>query len=130
VRVSLSKSDRSFAVAPNQSVLDAALDAGLNLPHSCKGGNCGSCRARLLRGEVHYPNGVPLGLGRTEVAEGFILLCQARAVGDLSIETVEIRTPDVTLVKRLPGRIERTESLSHDVLGVFLRLPAAEKENK
>jgi CDP-4-dehydro-6-deoxyglucose reductase len=126
VRISLSKSDRSFSVVPEQPVLDAALDAGLNLPHSCKGGNCGACRARLLQGAVRYPNGRPLGLSDAEVAEGYILLCQARALSDLTIETLEISTPDTAVIKRLPGRIERVETLSHDVLGVFLRLPAAE----
>ena len=63
----------------------------LNLPHSCKGGNCGSCRARLLRGEIHYPNGPPLGLSDAEAADGFVLLCQARARSDLCIETFEMR---------------------------------------
>ena len=82
MRVSLSKSNISFEVAPDQSLLDAALGAALNLPHSCKGGNCGSCRARLLQGEIHYPNGRPLGLSDAEAAEGFVLMCQARARGD------------------------------------------------
>ena len=54
----------AFSAAPDQSLLDAALGASLNLPHSCKGGNCGSCRARLLQGEIHYPNGPPLGTVR------------------------------------------------------------------
>jgi CDP-4-dehydro-6-deoxyglucose reductase, E3 len=126
VRVSLSKSDRSFSASPERPVLDAALDAGLNLPHSCKGGNCGACRARLLEGAVSYPNGRPLGLSDAEVADGFILLCQARAVSDLRIETIEISTPEQAVVKRLPSRIERVQRLSHDVIGVFLRLPAAE----
>ncbi|MGO9512488.1 MAG: 2Fe-2S iron-sulfur cluster-binding protein [Steroidobacteraceae bacterium] len=127
MRISLSKSDRSFSVAPDQSVLDAALDAGLNLPHSCKGGNCGACRARLLQGEVGYPNGRPLGLSDSEVAEGLILLCQARAHSDLSIETFAVSTPDEALVKRLPCRIERAQRWSHDVMAVFLRLPVAER---
>jgi CDP-4-dehydro-6-deoxyglucose reductase len=126
VRVSLSKSGRSFSVVAEQPVLDAALDAGLNLPHSCKGGNCGACRARLLQGAVRYPNGRPLGLSAAEVNEGYILLCQARALNDLIIETLEISTPETAVIKRLPSRIERVETLSHDVLGVFLRLPAAE----
>jgi CDP-4-dehydro-6-deoxyglucose reductase len=126
MRVSLAKSTRSFSVAPDQPVLDAALDAGLNLPHSCKGGNCGACRARLLGGMVHYPNGRPLGLSDAEVAEGLILLCQARARTDLVIDTVEVSTPEDAIIKRLPSRIDRTERLSHDVLGVYLRLPAAE----
>jgi CDP-4-dehydro-6-deoxyglucose reductase, E3 len=125
--VSLHKSGRSFGVAPGQSLLDAALGAGLNLPHSCKGGNCGSCRARLLQGEIYYPNGRPLGLSDAEVAEGFVLLCQARARGDVSIETLEITTPEHTLIKRLPARIERALPLSHDVMGLYLRLPAAEE---
>jgi len=126
VRVSLSKSNRSFSIAPGQSVLDAALGASLNLPHSCKGGNCGSCRARLLRGEVYYPNGRPLGLSDAEIAEGFVLLCQARARGDLCIETHEVSTPDQAVIKHLPCRIERALHLSHDVMGLFLRLPVAE----
>lgn len=126
MRISLSNSDRIFSVAPGQSVLDAALGAGLNLPHSCKGGNCGSCRARLLQGEIEYPNGRPLGLADSEVAEGFVLLCQARARGDLCIETAEVTTPGEARIKRLPARIEKAVSLSHDVMALFLRLPAAE----
>jgi CDP-4-dehydro-6-deoxyglucose reductase, E3 len=126
VRISLSKSAISFDVAPDQSLLDAALDASLNLPHSCKGGNCGSCRARLLQGEIHYPNGPPLGLSETEAADGFVLMCQARARSDLCIETHEVTTPDQALIKRLPARIERASSLSHDVKGLHLRLPVAE----
>jgi len=126
VRISFSKSDISFSVAPDQSLLDAALGASLNLPHSCKSGNCGSCRARLLQGEIHYPNGPPLGLSEMEVADGFVLLCQARARSDLRIETYEITTPGQARIKRLPARIERALSLSHDVMGLFLRLPAAE----
>jgi CDP-4-dehydro-6-deoxyglucose reductase len=98
----------------------------LNLPHSCKGGNCGSCRARLLTGEIDYPNGRPLGLSDAEVAEGYVLLCQARARGDLSIEIPKVSTPDQILIKRLPARIERAVPLAHDVMGLYLRLPAAE----
>jgi CDP-4-dehydro-6-deoxyglucose reductase len=108
-------------------VLDAALDAGINLPHSCKSGNCGACRARLLRGEVDYPNGKPLGLSDSEAAEGLILLCQAHPCTDLSLETFEVIAADLALVKRLPCRIERAERWSHDVMSVYLRLPAAER---
>jgi CDP-4-dehydro-6-deoxyglucose reductase len=113
-------------VAPDRPVLAAALDAGLNLPHSCKGGNCGACRVRLLEGEVSYPNGRPLGLTDAEVADGFILLCQARAASDLRIEAFELSAPVSSAIKRLPGRIVHSIPLSHDVLGVFLRLPPAE----
>jgi CDP-4-dehydro-6-deoxyglucose reductase len=126
VLVSIANSSRSFNAAADQPLLKAAGDAALNLPHSCKGGNCGACKARLVRGEIDYPNGKPLGLSDAEIADGLILLCQARARTDLCIETFEVRPADSARLKRLPCRIERAVPLSHDVMGLFLRLPIAE----
>jgi CDP-4-dehydro-6-deoxyglucose reductase len=65
-------------------------------------------------------------LSEAEAAEGFVLMCEARARSDLLIETYEITAPDQALIKRLPARIERALPLSHDVMGLYLRLPAAE----
>ncbi len=126
VLISIANSSRSFEAAADQPLLEAANDAALDLPHSCKGGNCGACKARLVRGEIHYPNGPPLGLSAPEIAEGLILLCQAQARTDLFIETFEMRAADTARLKRLPCRIERAVPLSHDVMGLFLRLPVAE----
>lgn len=126
MRVSIANSGRSFSVAPGQPVLDAALAAGLNLPHGCRGGNCGACRARVLRGTVHYPNGEPLGLSAAEAAQDYVLLCQARATADLHLESVELTMPEQSVVKRLPCRIERLVPLTDTVMGVHLRLPSAE----
>jgi CDP-4-dehydro-6-deoxyglucose reductase len=127
VFISIANSSRSFEAAADQPLLEAASDAALNLPHRCKGGNCGACKARLVRGEIHYPNGPPLGLSVAEIAAGLILLCQARARTDLCIETFEMRAADSVTTKRLPCRIERAVPLSHDVMGLFLRLPIAEE---
>ena len=126
MRVRLSRTDRSFSVAPGEPVLEAALRAGFNLPHSCKGGSCGACRARLLEGAVAYPAGRPLGLTEAEEADGLVLLCHARAESDLLIETFEAISAEEILIKRLPCRVERTRRLSHDVMALFLKLPAAE----
>lgn len=124
--ISIVDSSRSFEAAAGQPLLEAAYKAALNLPHSCKGGNCGACKARLVRGEIVYPNGAPLGLSEAEIAAGLILLCQARARTDLCIETFEMRAADGSHPRRLPCRIERAVPLSHDVMGLFLRLPVAE----
>ncbi|HEY2465041.1 MAG TPA: 2Fe-2S iron-sulfur cluster-binding protein [Steroidobacteraceae bacterium] len=126
MRISIANSSRSFNAAADQPLLEAAADAALNLPHSCQSGNCGACKARLVSGEIHYPNGAPLGLAAAESAEGLILLCQAHARSDLCIETFEVRPADSARLKRLPCRIERAVALSHDVMGLFLRLPIAE----
>ncbi len=127
MRVQIRNTGREFEVRPGQSLLDAAIGAGLNLPHSCKGGNCGSCVAQLLHGRTHYPNGPPLGISSAQIADRFVLLCQARALTDVEVDIQTVAPAGELNVKRLPCRIERCELLCQDVMGVFLRLPAAEE---
>jgi ring-1,2-phenylacetyl-CoA epoxidase subunit PaaE len=57
-------------------VLDTALDAGLDLPYSCKGGVCCTCRARVLEGRVAMEKNFTLE--EAEMARGFVLTCQSR----------------------------------------------------
>ncbi|HEY8053683.1 MAG: 2Fe-2S iron-sulfur cluster-binding protein [Steroidobacterales bacterium] len=117
---------RTLQVQAAQPVLEAALAAGLNLPHSCKSGHCGSCRAHLVDGLIHYPNGRPLGLSAAEEAGGFVLLCQARADSDLVVTARLIANVADVEIKTLPCRIERLTLLAPDVVQVMLRLPAVE----
>ena len=95
-QITLVPTGQSFLAEPGETVLAAALRAGLNLPHSCKGGHCASCRARVLEGEFSYAGERPPGLTEEEARSGMALLCQARAATDLKIETREVRpAPDV-----------------------------------
>jgi CDP-4-dehydro-6-deoxyglucose reductase len=126
-QVTLVPSGQDFTAEIGEPVLAAALRAGLNLPHSCKGGHCSSCMARIVSGTVAYPRERPVGITEQESSAGFALLCQARALTDLRVEAREMRpAPDVE-VKSLPCRIERKERLAPDVVAVFLRLPAVEE---
>lgn len=59
-------------------VLDAALQAGLDLPYSCKGGVCCTCRGKLLEGQVAMERNFTLQ--DDEIARGYVLTCQARAL--------------------------------------------------
>ena len=126
MQLTLRPQNRTVRLEAGRPVLESALAAHLNLPHSCKGGNCGSCRARLLAGAVRYPRGRPLGLSAAEAAEGYALLCQAVPEGDLVVEAREIRRVTDVEVKALPCRIERAEQLAPDVMALYLRLPVVE----
>lgn len=117
---------RTIRVHTGQPILDAALAAGLNLPHSCKSGHCSSCRARLRSGEIRYPNGRPLGITAAEEHSGHVLLCQARPETDLVVEARLIATVADVEIKTLPCRIARLTPLAADVIQVWLRLPAVE----
>ncbi len=107
-------------------MLSAALREHLNLPHSCKGGSCGTCRVRLVSGRIAYPHGRPIGISADEEADGHALICQARALEDLVIEIREIRHVTDVEIKSLPCRIEQMRPLAPDVMGLWLRLPAIE----
>lgn len=65
-----------IALAPGETVLEAALRAGLDLPFACKAGMCCTCRAKLVSGSVEME--ANYSLTPTEVAEGFVLTCQSR----------------------------------------------------
>ena len=117
---------RILRVAGDRPVLDAALAAGINLPHSCKSGHCGSCRARLKAGEIRYPASRPLGLTEAEAQAGYVLLCQARPASDLTVEARVIARVSEVEIKTLPCRVDRLVPLAPDVMQVFLRLPAVE----
>jgi ring-1,2-phenylacetyl-CoA epoxidase subunit PaaE len=69
--------EHEIALGPDEHVLDAALEAGLDLPYSCKAGVCCTCRAKVLEGEVVMDKNFTLEA--PDVAQGFVLSCQARA---------------------------------------------------
>lgn len=70
-------------VKPDQTILDAILDAGIDAPYSCEGGFCTSCKAKLLEGEATMSNNETLY--EDEVKEGYILSCVATPTTDICV---------------------------------------------
>jgi len=124
--VTLHPSGKRFETADGESVLAAGLRNGLNLPHSCRGGSCMSCKARIISGRVSYPRGTPVALNESDLAAQQALLCQAVASSDLEVEIAPLETPGNIRIRRLPCRVQRARRLCPDVMELALKLPGFE----
>jgi ferredoxin len=82
--VTFSRSSKSIEWTGAESILDGADDCGVEIDNACRSGTCGSCKVRLLRGEVRMET--EDALGADEKANGLILACQALATSDVEIE--------------------------------------------
>jgi CDP-4-dehydro-6-deoxyglucose reductase len=126
-RVKLAQADKAFTVNDGETVLAAALRQGIHLPYGCRTGSCGTCRAHVVDGRTHYPEGPPLALTALEIKSGEALLCRAVPQSDLTVDAQEITAMANLRVKAMPCRVARMEKLAHDVMGLYLRLPAVER---
>jgi CDP-4-dehydro-6-deoxyglucose reductase len=120
-------SGASFESREGESVLDAALRQGVMLPYSCKNGTCGSCKGLLVEGDVHYPFHQPLALERSEIADGYTLLCQAEPIADLLVEAREIEAVRDIPIRKLPARVVAKDKLAANVMRLKLKLPRAQR---
>lgn len=73
----------------DQRVLDVALEAGLDLPWSCRGGVCCTCRAKVMEGSVQMDKNFTLE--PWEMEQGFVLSCQARPTTDRIVVSYDER---------------------------------------
>jgi len=113
----------AFAVEPGEIVLDAAERQGIELPHECRAGNCGTCRVKVAEGQVSYASW-PSALSEAEAACGFALACQARAETDLVLRYERVA---YTEPSRQSALVIDVAPLAPDIVQVQLVLPDLER---
>jgi ring-1,2-phenylacetyl-CoA epoxidase subunit PaaE len=89
LEVVLDGKTHQLAMGDDERVLDVALEAGLDLPYSCRGGVCCTCRARVLEGKVEMDKNFTLE--QWEIERGFVLTCQARPLSDRLVVSYDER---------------------------------------
>lgn len=113
----------TFAANDGETVLSAAARQNLNLPHSCKNGVCGQCKAELVSGDIQMGGHSEQALSEAEKAQGKILMCRTTAQSDISLN-IPGYNPNALPVRTLPARIE-SMVFKHDVALLKLALPKA-----
>lgn len=104
------------------SLLDAAAQADVALPYSCRTGRCSTCKCKVVRGETVALQ-AETGLTAAEQAEGWILGCVRAAASDVVLEVEDLGGVTLPTPRTLPCRIASLDKLAPDVLKVMLRLP-------
>jgi len=126
-RVTVQPSGNVFEVPEGDTILAAALNEGFHLPYGCRNGACGSCKGKIITGEIDYGKYQHSALSDDERAAGYALFCQARPLTDLTIESREIGAVKDIVVKKLPCRVHKLERVADDVVILWLKLPANER---
>lgn len=103
------------------------MRASLLLPYGCRDGACGSCKSKILAGEVNYGPHQAATLTDIEKKQGYVLPCVARPLSAVTLECREVRRAGDIQIRKLPCRIEAIELAAPDVAIVSLKLPAKER---
>ena len=115
---------QTIEVGEEQTILDAALRAGVWLPHACCHGLCATCKVQVREGEVDHGEASPFALMDFERDEGKTLACCARPQSDVVIEADVDEEPDAEVipVRDFSGRVSRIESLTPTIKGIWIAL--------
>lgn len=115
---------QTIAIEDGQTILDAALRAGIYLPHACCHGLCATCKVQVVDGEVEHGEASSFALMDFEREEQKCLACCATVQSDLVIEAEIEEDPDAENlpVRDFAGVVSRIESLTPTIKGLWIKL--------
>jgi CDP-4-dehydro-6-deoxyglucose reductase len=126
-KIRIRSSDREFVAEEKETVLAAALRQGVMLPYSCRNGACGTCKGKVLAGQVDYGTYETKAMSEAEREQGHALFCQAKALSDLVIEAKEIAAAKDITIRIMPARVVKMERLVDDVMRLSLKLAEGQR---
>ena len=125
-QITVQPSGHQFACEADETVLSAAIRAGVGLPYGCKNGACGSCKGKVVGGSVTHRAHQERALNADDEAAGMALFCCATTAADLVIEAREVGGSSDYPVRKMPSRVASIERVAPDVVVITLQLPANE----
>ncbi|HET9701062.1 MAG TPA: 2Fe-2S iron-sulfur cluster-binding protein [Burkholderiales bacterium] len=125
--VVLHPSRHEFFVEGSETLLEAAVRAGIPVNFGCSAGNCGLCKARVISGQACKTRGHDYGLSEAERQQGYVLLCSNTAVTDMVIEALEADGPADIPEQNIAARVRSLEPLSDRMLLLHLQTPRSSR---
>jgi CDP-4-dehydro-6-deoxyglucose reductase len=125
--VQIKPSGREFFVDGNDSLLEAALRAGLSLDYGCSIGSCGKCKARIVSGQVHRTRHSDYALTAAEKNAGVVLMCCNTALTDLVMEAREAHGAADMPLQTIDARVKSVSPLGEDVRLLHLQTPRSNR---
>ncbi|EIC20416.1 2Fe-2S iron-sulfur cluster-binding protein [Thiorhodovibrio frisius] len=116
-------SGHEFFVEGSESILDAAVRAGLRMNYGCANGNCGSCKARVVSGEVWKLRNHDYVLSAREQQLGYLLACCHTAVTDLVLEAAEAHSSADLPHQEIRAQIRKVEHQNADLMLLQVQAP-------
>lgn len=124
--VTIQSSGQQFQVESGETLLEAALRAGLALHYNCNSGSCGKCQARILSGQtdtiLHHDFVIP----DSQRKQGTVLLCRTTSITDLVIETELDNDPRHIPLQTIATSVYKLEYATGDVMVLHLRTPRSQ----
>lgn len=117
---------REFEAGPHETLLDAALRAGLPVSYRCAGGVCGQCRARIISGRIADTRFHDYVFDARARAEGQVLLCCVMPAGDMVIETMLAGGVEDIPEQNIVTRVIKLDTLAPDLMRVRVRTPRSQ----
>jgi CDP-4-dehydro-6-deoxyglucose reductase/terephthalate 1,2-dioxygenase reductase component len=124
-QIAIEAADATFTCAPGQSLLDAALRAGIDLPYSCRKGVCGSCVGEIASGEVSGISGA--AIQNDSCTPEQVLYCMCTPASDLVLRPSSWARVDPSARKSFTAKVHSNELAAPDVSLLKLRLPIGQR---
>jgi CDP-4-dehydro-6-deoxyglucose reductase len=126
--VTVKPSGREFFVEGSETLLKAALRAGLAPNYGCGNGNCGLCKARVVAGEARAVAASDYRFSEAEKAQNHVLMCTCTAhSSDLVLEVLEAGLPEDIPEQRIVTKLRAIDLLSDDILRLHLQTPRSNR---
>jgi ferredoxin-NAD(P)+ reductase (naphthalene dioxygenase ferredoxin-specific) len=122
--VEIRQRDAPVSVETGQTILEAALAAGIPYPHGCRSGNCGACKSRLFSGEVEMAPYSAFALTEAEQRDGLILACRAVPWSDAAVAWLDPNETVVHPLRRMECKVVGLDDATHDIKRVRLDIVA------